>query len=393
MGGKLRRVVEATFLKVRRAFPTDAKSSSQDASSPPPRWLILVQVKEEKSSGKVNHTRKLVSVRKFKHETWRQSARRCLMGDFCLTEGQIKELFRSAQDAAASTYKALDEFQESPSYPGIVSLYRTHLVSFEVCESYAISRQMLGFCPQADDQGGYSSEKGGIQADRPPLRAGTGEAGEAEASPSSVDTAKPFTTYPKSADGARSIDFEWMWEDSIPINVRGWGLWQKAKEQEQVHQVSSILIGLESAAPGCKSPFGQEHDAVGTSGKVSVVGGRKWRDFRTNRMPQVPADTGGMHVRITPQVFQQFRRTCEQIDFVDPIEDLIRPHGGALRRDQLDHRALEQEFFKRILGGNSAEARNTLEWLETIQRQRQTRSFMQKRPQNLIGPKTSVLTL
>merc|ERR1712154_278579 len=99
-------------------------------------------------------------------------------------------------------------------------------------------------------------------------------------------------------------------------------MWTRAQKRQEYHKISSVLLGLEGSAPLTKSPFGGVHDSSGKSKDVSVTGGRKWRAYRANGALQIPADYGGMRVKITRDSFAELRDVSRIIDLRDPTLDI-----------------------------------------------------------------------
>jgi len=134
------------------------------------------------------------------------------------------------------------------------------------------------------------------------------------------------------------------------------------------HQVrrrlASVLVGLEGAAPGMKSPFGNEHDVKGTSAEISALGNRKWRFYRAQGALQIPSDVGGLRMRITRRTFLDVVSTCEHLDLSSCSTDLAASHKHGLPRWLLDQRFAERELFKSLLGGSGREALEALTWMK-----------------------------
>jgi len=368
-GGRLLRVVEATFVKLRwRPLPSISPNRQP--------WQLLVQMREELPGGKVKLVKKLLGTRKLRDETWEASAYRCLADDLCLSRQRLRELLRpgagapsgisepapSAAGAAgaagaasapfeerrdASAYTFLEEVKESPSYPGIQSLYRTHLVTFTLrpdAESLPFGAGLLG-----EDAATDAAHQGGSQEDFD----ATGK----------LAICRKMSTWPQTPEGTKRIDFAWVWEHVALEEVRGGQLWQQARQHSEIHRVSSVLLGLEGSAPQMRSPFGTLHDASGSSSKVSAVGNRKWRAYRVNSALQIPSDEGGIHVKITRQSFDDLVEACRLLDLSDPQVDLLRAAGAALPRRLLDKRFQEQQFFRHILGRSGPQASRAVEWM------------------------------
>jgi len=145
--------------------------------------------------------------------------------------------------------------------------------------------------------------------------------------------------------------------------VKGANLWSLAKRYEERHHICSVLLGLEGTAPQMKSPFGIEHDGSGLSANISAVGNCKWRSYRANNALQVPAEEGGLRMRITRQMFNTLRETCKELDLQDPSFDLSVEPGTSLPRELLNQRLAEKELFKRILSSNALDAKKAVEWM------------------------------
>eukprot|EP00448_Togula_jolla_P008846 CAMPEP_0170595442 /NCGR_PEP_ID=MMETSP0224-20130122/14564_1 /TAXON_ID=285029 /ORGANISM="Togula jolla, Strain CCCM 725" /LENGTH=729 /DNA_ID=CAMNT_0010919623 /DNA_START=44 /DNA_END=2233 /DNA_ORIENTATION=+ len=253
--------------------------------------------------------------------------------------------FEERRDASAYTF--LEEVKESPSYPGIQSLYRTHLVTFTLrpdAESLPFGAGLLG-----EDAATDAAHQGGSQEDFD----ATGK----------LAICRKMSTWPQTPEGTKRIDFAWVWEHVALEEVRGGQLWQQARQHSEIHRVSSVLLGLEGSAPQMRSPFGTLHDASGSSSKVSAVGNRKWRAYRVNSALQIPSDEGGIHVKITRQSFDDLVEACRLLDLSDPQVDLLRAAGAALPRRLLDKRFQEQQFFRHILGRSGPQASRAVEWM------------------------------
>jgi len=139
--------------------------------------------------------------------------------------------------------------------------------------------------------------------------------------------------------------------------------WTRSQKDEETHHISCVLIGLEGAAPNCKSPFGSMHDAKGSSSKVSAVGNRKWRAYRLNNALQIPSTEGGMRMKINREMFEELIDACDDVCLLDPSADLLVNPKQGFPRSFLDQRHAEKEFFKQILGGSGRQARNAVDWM------------------------------
>ena len=101
------------------------------------------------------------------------------------------------------------------------------------------------------------------------------------------------------SDSGKRTELTWLQEKDVLDQVQGAKLWRDAKHEEIGHRISSALLGLEGSAPNMESPFNVEHNLGGKSAKISAVGNRKWRAYRTNNALQIPSDFGGMRLKIT----------------------------------------------------------------------------------------------
>ena len=178
----------------------------------------------------------------------------------------------------------------------------------------------------------------------------------------------------------------------------------------KTRRLSSVLMGVESCAPGKKSPFlGVEHGTSGKSNYVSARGARKWRAYalnadtstasaaggnlasgstdlvnKNNKSLSIPVDYGGMRLSLNKTQFETFKKICGEI--VDPrLEDsflwdslhLIHrapgtPLGAAPRRQDIERtlpksrdlvslRANRQRLFKELLCSDAVTARALVE--------------------------------
>jgi len=242
------------------------------------------------------------------------------------------------------------------SFPGISTLYRTHLTTLTFKEDFEHTPSFL------------QAEESTMCRLPPPLKESSRRV---MMNPSSV----PLIATSSSGDhGGCRVSFLWVWEDGSggsPMDqVRGLELWAEAKKHEARRKVSSVLVGLEGSPPARKSPFGQEHDASGTSAKVSATGGRKWRAYRKNNALQIPSDVGGMHVKITRTMFQEFMDTCDMLG-VDPSMDLADERPRYTRED-LERRHAEKELFKQVLAGSGRQAKQAVELMKEYASTRRT---------------------
>jgi len=109
----------------------------------------------------------------------------------------------------------------------------------------------------------------------------------------------------------------------------------------QQTRISSILLGIEAAAPMKDDFFGCAHGVSAKSKDRSSFGKRKWRDFRRGGI-KVPADLGGVQVLITHKMFEETIQNCAELK-------LCSPH-------QCSTGARERGLFQEILQATSPQA-------------------------------------
>jgi len=376
VSGRPQRVVEMTYVKIRH----------REKSCYP--WQVLVQTREEPPDSPPKTAPSLVRTRKRKEETWDQSALRSCCERLVLSNSQVKSLLdHKPNDASAYTF--YEEAKESESYPGVSTVYRTHLVTYtlrEHCFDYSDhGRSLLGseervdrttvldgmllkgfakrmkgeeslmvgesIRDQADDgEGGFSQQltpAGGLDmrefdVDDEVLgchrcmKPGMGFENYLQGS---LFPGRMVVRVAPAAAGYKRNVFMWYPIGNLD-GVRGASLWQEALKMEERVQVSSVLIGLEGSEPLCRSPFGVDHDPSGTSAAISALGGQKWRSYRSNAALQIPANEGGMRMKVDRRVFEVYPR------------------------DLLDQRFSEMEMFKALLAGSGVQAKRAVEQLQ-----------------------------
>lgn len=403
--GRPHRIVESLFVKVRWKQHRRAQSKSHHSAGnmSADGQMVLVKRMEtdwrdsiltegghdgslqpEDSNGL---TFSLLNTRKYREETWEDCMMRCVMKELALTKQQLKSVYERQTDEDGR-YAFHDLVRQSKSFPGILTLYRTHLVTINLKEDYA---SLLGYAA-FNTQEEAANRRLSCNLPAPPVAEVRSPSKRAAASldirrmSSSDRSPSPtrsrsgrditfashsFTDVVRESRGdegrTRKTTFLWVNEDgsgqmSLEA-VSGAELWVEARKREEKHKVASVLIGLEGTAPQRKSPFGVEHDASGTSAKVSATGGRKWRAYGRNNALQIPSDHGGMHLKITRPMFQEFMDTCEVLNLVDPGEDLV-DEDHVYSRGDLERRYAEKELFKNILAGNGRQANEAVELMK-----------------------------
>ncbi|CAE8637774.1 unnamed protein product, partial [Polarella glacialis] len=93
-------------------------------------------------------------------ERWRDAVERVVRTELCIKSGITDALTSSAQvDSECLTI--LNETTSSPSYPGMISVYRTHMVCWEVREDqgHVLAQNGLHF-PRGDEQDQDALSKG-----------------------------------------------------------------------------------------------------------------------------------------------------------------------------------------------------------------------------------------
>jgi len=346
------RLMESIVLRVRRR----SKHGSNDAETLP--FKILVQLGEECPDGETIEERKLLSTRKYKDETWEESALRCAVEELCLSRAQVKSLLGEV------AYTFYEECKDSPSYAGVMTQYRTHLVTYTLREDIRTSpsgRYLLDI----DHEGALDTQPAVGRTLSSKLLRFSGSSLGSNGMPPSVgsvpSSGKRLSTVIRT--GGKTSGLAWLSEDDDLAGVAGPELWVAASKNEKLTRVSSVLLGLEGSAPQARSPFGHEHEGTGISHEVSALGTRKWRAYRASNALPIPSDEGGMHVRITRSVFKDLIEACDQLDLVDPTIDLQSERSVCYSRGVLDQRFQEKEMFKHILTGTGQQAKSTVEWM------------------------------
>lgn len=116
--------------------------------------------------------------------------------------------------------------------------------------------------------------------------------------------------------------------------------------------VSSILLGIENSAPQKESFFCPKHTAAAKKHKTSAFGTRKWKDYRKGGL-KVPADTGGMHVRIDTAAFEALQELCESVQLSLPYDGYTTGLAGEALR-------LEKGLFKELLQSSDEQVAEVL---------------------------------
>jgi hypothetical protein len=275
-----------------------------------------------------------------------------------LARNQVTSILGHRPDDA-SRYTFVEERQDASTFPGIDMLHRTHLVTYTLKEDVhhtpAGKKVLLGNSHKGNSVaiGSMSvsapSRDDFVEDDEIPIE---------RAVEIRIDT--PY--------GEKTMEYSWMHESvQLRQETQGMNLFAMAEQREKndpKHNISSVLLGLEGADPGNTSAFGCGHDASGQPSKISASGGRKWRAFRTNNAPQIPADIGGMRMKITKPAFDELVDTCQKLDLLDPGLDLLWEPFESYPRELLNHKYAERELFKRVLGGNSFQAKQAIEWMK-----------------------------
>mmetsp|Transcript_85174 Transcript_85174/g.258523 ORF Transcript_85174/g.258523 Transcript_85174/m.258523 type:complete len:533 (-) Transcript_85174:64-1662(-) len=364
--GQPHRIVETLYLRLRGRARARRSSSSNVSSTEP--WQILVKTVLNGEANDAQETsvqsrmgRTLLSTKKYRNETWEDCALRCISMELGLKTRDVRNLLDRQADDDDTRYAFHEVVRASVSFPGILTLYRTHLVTMTVKED------TMNVMPEWDD--GCRSPprtptpKDFFQSslDITGRRAGSRDFQRA----GSRDSPLVRYGYTSEQHGDIAAHFEWLNSDSIEMDsVRGMELWVEARKHEVRHKVSSVLIGLEGSAPNKRSPFGTEHNASGVPNKISALGNRKWHAYRMNNALQIPSDEGGMHLRITRQMFQEFIETCDKIGLVDPVVDLVAEPGSGCTRDDLERRHAEKELMKQLLAGSGRQAQEAVELMK-----------------------------
>lgn len=370
-GGKPLRLADSTVVRLRWR--------------PPGERAHQVLVKEIKNS---NGKRKLLTRRMLHGETWEESALHCIEEDLVMKPRTGKQLL--AQKAFdAKSYTFFQELTESDRYPGIKCLYRTHLVSYMIKDELGmlITNRRDGLTSEPTLLRGLLPTTLMPPGPADPTSPGTEnispvlDAQRASVMSTPVTDKTSTDKLEKVSDRVSSSaterpernkqrlslkplpNFVWLPENQLQ-GVKGGDLWEQAAKHQELHQVSSVLLGLEGTAPQMKSPFGVEHDGSGTSAPISALGNCKWKTYRQNNALQVPADHGGLRMNINKQMFEELRRTCEKMDLLHPSLDLTLEPKGARSRELLEQRFAERELFKRILSSNAADAKAIVEWMD-----------------------------
>jgi hypothetical protein len=347
--GRPVRVAEAVFVKLRWRPKAETSGKESDAE-----WRVLVQVSEQKAAGPKKDTKKLLSTRKGKSETWEDSAIRCAVQDVCLSKSQLKNLLAAKNKAAFGYLFYEEKLQETVSYPGIQGSYRTHLVTFSLKENFQENVHTTDAKLDKVSSTMSFNARAKVGRTSPESSGGIAEV--------LVCNNMHWKTRRTTAVGAKMLEFEWF-EESKLNGVKGADLWDSARDRQEHRHISSVLIGLEGSGPQKKNPFGASHDASGKPNKISAVGNHKWSAFRVNNALQVPSDENGMRMRITRQNFYTLRKICKKIDMIDPVLDLLANSRQTYEREQLNEIYSEREFFKNILSSNATQAKEVLRWM------------------------------
>jgi len=121
--------------------------------------------------------------------------------------------------------------------------------------------------------------------------------------------------------GSSSISRDWTWVTKSEAAQLGAEGLDPPEDRLQIHRetdhVCSILMGIESSAPGKQDFFCGTHNIRAQSKDVSPFGGRKWRDYRKGGQ-EVPADIGGMHVCVDQESFGNLQALCNRVTLTLP---------------------------------------------------------------------------
>mmetsp|Transcript_151978 Transcript_151978/g.279612 ORF Transcript_151978/g.279612 Transcript_151978/m.279612 type:complete len:365 (+) Transcript_151978:2-1096(+) len=322
----------------------------------------------EKIAREEDSGRQLLRSCKFKDEKWEECALRCIQDRVNLTPQQVRGILdHKPGDVSAYTFYEKEKVAEK--YPGLQTLYRTHLVTYTLKEdahTTSAGRCILGVSDalrtQVSKRWSQHSSSGqfpaGMELQGSPSGQGSGFFERQTSSVPLEAHLAPGREVVAISDLART-HFEWLLEDEVLSTVAGGTLWAEASKNRERRRVSSVLIGLEGSAPNTKSPFGGSHDASAEPNKISALGGRKWRAYRINNGWQIPADEGGMRIQVTRQMISELIDTVKLLDLMDPSSDITCE--GVLPRDIINQRHAEQELFKQILMGSSRQAKKAVE--------------------------------
>lgn len=346
-GGQPLRLANSTVVRVRWKPPGEDQV----------QVLVNESFRTKGGTKATKPTRKLLTRRMLHGESWEESALNCLQEELGLTSNSAKMLL-AHRPGDKSAYTFFEELTESDKYPGIKCLYRTHLVTYTVKEDVGavLGRRMKDAKESKLESEPSENEMSSRATDRLSwMRATTSERKEV----------KKMGSLASVSGHNSSKYFVWCPDDEQSLSgVRGADLWEQVNKHQETHRVSSVLLGLEGTAPQMKSPFGIEHDGSGISASISALGNCKWRSYRKNNALQVPADEGGLRMRITRRMFEELLDMCQQLDFQDASFDLIASSGGSLPRELLDQRYAEQELLKKILGSNAVDAKKAVDWMK-----------------------------
>jgi len=160
-----------------------------------------------------------------------------------------------------------------------------------------------------------------------------------------------FGSGPHGRRGSIKRSFAWMGrEEAAAQNVAGLN-----PPEERLHIIqeteplSAVMFGIEGSAPHKESFFGGKHGVNGASKDLSPFGSRKWRDYRRGGQ-EVPADIGGMRMRIDQEAF---RDLCSLME----VAPLSRPSTGYSKEPQA---SFERKLFRALLVASDEEAASIL---------------------------------
>jgi len=376
--GKPTRVLEGTFVRIRMQM------SKQQSDSPSP-WHVLVKREVSTEDKQSKTTMGLMRTGKKKEETWEDAAMRCVTEELNCSRSK----FKGAIIPSDGNYRYFEEVRESRHFPGMRTVYRNHLVTYTVSEDIFRVLEVKKYSRRSDskDTAGDSCHLPTPGLEKASSRERPSGGRFSLSSKASSDSLFPGDQMAaehghnnhqsiagwlsskrmmrdSSPPRSRSRpEYTWLEEREAEKQVDDLRCWASSQKDGHTHHISSVLIGLEGAAPNCKSPFGSVHNAKGSSNKVSALGNRKWRAYRLNNALQIPSTEGGMRMKINKEMFQELIEACDDICLMDPSSDLLmKPHRG-LPRSFLNQRHAEKEFYKQILGGSSRQARNAVDWM------------------------------
>lgn len=295
----------------------------------------------------------------------------------------IRQLTNVIADRKMLTH---EERQDFDAFPGINGLHRYHLLTIRLRDD-AKQNSFLTSKLDISEKGRLRSVKEAMH-----LRKFTSHGEEqttkvlsssrhrvkmarvAEGSEVKPSQAEDHISHRSDFDASLESRICWVpSHDLVREGVEYARLWEGASDTKGArHTYSSVLVGLEGAAPQFQSPFHQKHSSDGKPNVLSALGNRKWEAYRVNSASQIPADINGLQMTITREDFEEFKETVELIDVVDAQLDLLWDQGAPLPQDTLEHRFSERELFKQILGGSVSEAKKAINWMREYRIQHKT---------------------